>query len=100
MIGAWKLESLIVVALVQPAAAEPAPSQEVYDVDLAIDLPVIVVGATAGLLRTYLGNHIVDQRCPCSVDEINSFDRHAVGNHSDAAGHASDITVGLALAAP
>jgi len=96
-----------------PPASEPAPvtppeiratpaspAVEVYDVRLLVDLPVIAVGATAGLLRTYFANHHVDQRCPCSLDEINAFDRRFVGNHSDAAGLASDITVGLALAVP
>ena len=79
---------------------QPSPPRQVHDVRLAIDIPIIVVGAAAGLLRTYLANHHVDQRCPCSPDEINSFDRHALGNHSDTAGRASDITVGLALAVP
>jgi membrane-associated phospholipid phosphatase len=65
-----------------------------------IDIPIILVGATAGLMRTYLANHHVRQRCPCSLDEINSFDRGFVGNHSDGAGLASDLTVGLALAVP
>jgi hypothetical protein len=51
-----------------------------------IDIPIILVGATAGLLRTYLANHHVTQRCPCSLDEINGFDRGIVGNHSDVAG--------------
>ncbi|MEO7730453.1 MAG: phosphatase PAP2 family protein [Kofleriaceae bacterium] len=85
-----------------PAVADTRapPPLEVYDVRLAVDIPVIVLGATAGLLRTYLANHIVDKRCPCSTDDINSFDRRAVGNHSDAAALASDITVGLVLAAP
>lgn len=105
MLGSRTLVPWVIVALAGMAAtagaqSAPPPSEEVYDVRLAIDIPVIVVGATAGLLRTYLGNHLVDQRCPCSVDEINSLDRHAVGLHSDAAALASDITVGLALAAP
>lgn len=121
-IRSWKLEAFVVAiafdlatgdARAQPQVSAPtsaattarpeladAPPLDVYDVHLAVDLPVIAVGATAGLLRTYLGNHIVDQRCPCSVDEINSLDRHFVGNHSDAAGLTSDITVGLALAVP
>jgi membrane-associated phospholipid phosphatase len=85
----------------EPAAApEPDRPVEVYTVRPLIDVPIILVGATAGLLRTYLANHHVSQRCPCSLDEINGFDRGIVGNHSDVAGRASDITVGLALAAP
>ena len=82
------------------SVAPGSPPVEVYDVRLLVDLPVIAVGATAGLLRTYLANHDVQQRCPCALDEINAFDRRFVGNHSDAAGLASDVTVGLALAVP
>ena len=92
-----KAESSTTTALT--GTADP-PRSSVYDVRLSVDIPVIVLGATAGLLRTYLGNHHVDQRCPCSPDEINSFDRRFVGNHSDAAGLASDITVVLALSVP
>lgn len=109
----WQLDALMLAALVMlatgqaradgdpaiPPTTEDAPL-EVYHVNLAIDLPVIVVGGVAGLLRTYLANHHVTQRCPCRVDEINSFDRFVVGNHSDAAGLTSDITVGLALGVP
>ena len=104
--GSRELQALVtagvVLAALGHARADPDASEpvEVYDVWLAIDIPVIAVGATAGLLRTYLANHHVDQRCPCSLDEINAFDRRFVGHHSDAAGHASDITVGLALAVP
>jgi hypothetical protein len=79
----------------------PSPSPiEVYEVQPWIDAPIIAVGATAGLLRSYLSHHHVTQRCPCSLDEINAFDRGFVGNHSDTAAKASDITVGLALAVP
>lgn len=82
------------------AADGDTPNLHVYDVHLAIDLPIIVLGATAGLLRPYLANHVVDERCPCSSGEINSFDRRFLGHHSDTAGLTSDVTVGLALAAP
>lgn len=81
-------------------AVREDPPREVYDVNLAIDLPIIAVGGVAGLLRTYLVNHHVTQRCPCSVDEVNSLDRHAIGSHSDAAALTSDISVGLVLAVP
>ena len=106
MLGSRKLEALVgagaVLVAMRSAHAEPEEARpvEVYDVSFAVDLPVIAVGAAAGLLRTYLANHHVQQRCPCSVDEINSFDRRFVGNHSDTAGLASDITVGLSLAVP
>jgi membrane-associated phospholipid phosphatase len=94
-------EAAPITATTTPATDTHASSpRSVYDVRLSIDIPVILAGATAGLLRTYLANHIVQQRCPCSVDEINAFDRHVIGNHSDAAGLVSDITVGLALGIP
>jgi hypothetical protein len=84
----WQLDALILAALFMlatgparadgdpplPPTTEDAPL-EVYNVNLAIDLPVIAVGGGAGLLRTYLANHYVTQRCPCRVDEINLFDR-------------------------
>jgi len=85
---------------VAPNAAPAPPPRSVYEVDLSLDIPIILAGATAGLLRTYLGNHIVDQRCPCNADEVNAFDRHVIGNHSDVAGRVSDVTVGLALGVP
>lgn len=113
MHGSWKLEAVIIAsALILAtglARAEPTPEaapitatppRSVYEVRLSVDIPIILAGATAGLLRTYLGNHIVEQRCPCSADEVNAFDRHVIGNHSDAAGLVSDITVGLALGVP
>lgn len=76
------------------------PPLEVYRVRLAVDIPVIAAGASAGLLRAYLVEHQVRKRCPCSLDELNSLDRSSVGNHSQAAGLASDITVGVALVVP
>jgi membrane-associated phospholipid phosphatase len=87
-------------APVTTTAAHDSSPRSVYEVRLALDIPIIVAGATAGLMRTYLGNHIVDHRCPCSADEVNAFDRHVIGNHSNAAGLVSDITVGLALGIP
>ena len=94
------LQAGVVVGRRRYTHTQPSPPREVYDVRLAIDIPIIVVGSATGLVRTYLANHHVDQRCPCSPDEINSFDRRALGNHSDTAGRVSDITVGLALAVP
>ena len=94
-------EAAPITATITPASGTHAsPPRSVYDVRLSVDIPIILAGATAGLLRTYLGNHIVQQRCPCSVDEVNAFDRHVIGNHSDSAGLVSDITVGLALGVP
>lgn len=68
--------------------------------NFAIDLPIIAVGATIGLLRGTLASHLVRKRCPCDPDELNSFDRGSVGNHNKAAGIASDVTDAVAMAAP
>jgi len=81
-------------------APQLSPPLEVYLVRPAVDVPVIAASATAGLLRGYLTEHLVRQRCPCSPDEVNSFDRGAIGHDSDAAGRVSDITVGVAVLGP
>ena len=83
-----------------PAPLREAPPVEVYRLHLAVDLPIIAAGASAGLLRAYLVRSQVRERCPCSAGELGFLDRGSVGNHSQAAGLASDITVGVALAAP
>jgi membrane-associated phospholipid phosphatase len=76
-----------------PPAAFKASPLEVYRLNLAVDLPVMAVGAAAGLLRNRLSGQFVRTRCPCSVDELNAIDRRFVGSTNPAAGLASDITV-------
>jgi membrane-associated phospholipid phosphatase len=65
------------------ALAEEAPGpEEVYQVHLVVDGPII------------------DRTCPCDPSGLNGFDRGAVGNHNATAGTVADVTVGLALGLP
>ena len=81
------------------AEDDEAP-KEVYQVRLAVDAPIIALGAAAGLLRATLAAHFIDRRCPCDPGELNALDRGTVGNHNATAGTVADVTVGLALAVP
>lgn len=92
-------------SVVEPAPAPvvdlvplPSPPLRVYNVNLAIDAPIIAVGATVGLLRTYMRSHLVQRRCPCDPSELNALDRRTVGYHSEGAALASDIIVALVQA--
>jgi membrane-associated phospholipid phosphatase len=103
MLALLPLATLLLAAAAEdlrPPPLHEVPPLEVYRVRLALDLPVIAVGASAGLLRAYLIEHQVRKRCPCSTDELGFLDRGSVGNRSQAAGLASDITVGVALVLP
>jgi membrane-associated phospholipid phosphatase len=92
------------------AASMPAPAIDltpiklpplrVYNVHYAIDVPIIALGATIGLLRGTLGSYMIRKRCPCDPHELNALDRGSVSNHSNAAGIASDITDSAAMAVP
>jgi membrane-associated phospholipid phosphatase len=78
---------------------DPSP-KEVYQVRLAVDAPIIAVGALAGLLRATLASRFIDRTCPCDPSGLNGLDRGAVGNHNATAGVVADVTVGLALGLP
>jgi membrane-associated phospholipid phosphatase len=71
----------------------------VYQVHLAIDIPLIVVGGAAGLARVLFENQLVHKDCPCSPDGINSLDRWTVHYHSQAASIVADATVYSVLSA-
>lgn len=103
MPGLLPLATLLLAAGTDDLTPSPlleAPPREVYRLQLAVDIPILAAGASAALLRAYLVQHQVRKRCPCSTGELDFLDRGTVGNHSQAAGLASDITVGVALAAP
>jgi membrane-associated phospholipid phosphatase len=94
----------VVGVLWAPASAvaedlDPGPAR-VYEVHLAVDAPIIAVGALAGLLRATLAARFIDRSCPCDPSGLNWFDRGAAGNHSAIAGPVADVTVGLALGVP
>ena len=85
-----------------PADWTPPPKpqpREVYGVHLAIDIPVIVVGGAAGLVRILFENKLVHKDCPCNPDGINRLDRWTVRYHSEAASITADATVYSVLSA-
>ena len=92
----------LVVALADPSAAEPEPAaqpREIYDLHLAVDIPVTVVAASAGLVRVLYEDQLARKSCPCDPAGINALDRGTVGNHSAAAGVAANVTVYGVMAA-
>src|SRR4051794_36555905 len=60
---------LAVAAAVGPSVApieapEPRPT-EIYDVRLVVDVPIILVAATSGLVRIVYEDDLARIRCPC-----------------------------------
>ncbi len=88
---------IFVCALCLPMVAR---SNSVYQISPWKDGALI----TAGLAGAYWGQEIgaqsVDRRCPCDRERVNSLDRTVIGNHNSDADLASDITLGLSVAAP
>lgn len=91
---------LAAVPAADSADAARADALRVYDVRLAVDIPV-TLGATALASVPYaLSSKLIEPRCPCDRREVPRFDRFAIGLHSDAADVASDVAVALAVATP
>jgi membrane-associated phospholipid phosphatase len=80
---------------------DPSPPQQVYRLNLAVDIPVTVVGGLAALARASLKDKLSRISCPCDPAGLNFIDRGTVSNNSShAANVASDVTVAVAIAAP
>jgi membrane-associated phospholipid phosphatase len=79
-------------------AAIDGPS--VYRVSLAADLPVTAAAGLAILLPYVLADRLITPRCPCDRDEVDRFDRGAIGNSSALAGRVSDVTAGAVMVLP
>jgi len=83
------------------AAAEDVPDpQSVFRVSLPIDGAIITATTVGSLIPLALASHIIHPSCPCSPSSVNSFDRGVIGNASDAADLASNVTVALVIAVP
>jgi membrane-associated phospholipid phosphatase len=100
MFRAWTAIVLAMLCWSASAQAKEAEQRDVYTVKPWVDGSVIVVGGLANILPLALGPEIIDKRCPCSLDELNALDVKAVGNNNGAARTISDVTIGLAIAAP
>lgn len=74
--------------------------QSVYHIAPAVDIPV-TLGAGFALAIPYLqADRLITPRCPCDPNEVNAFDRGAIGNKSPLAKSLSDISVGVVIVAP
>jgi membrane-associated phospholipid phosphatase len=96
------LPALLFATAAPPVVAstpEPASPQQIYDVHLAVDVPLTLVAGTAGLVRILWEDELARVRCPCDPGEVNALDRRAIGNKSRAAGTAADVTVYGVMAA-
>ena len=74
-------------------------TRDIYELHLAVDIPVMVAGGGVGLARVLFEDRIARKSCPCDASTINGLDRWAVGYHSQAASLAADITVYGTMAA-
>jgi membrane-associated phospholipid phosphatase len=84
----------------QAPAPRPQP-REVYQLNLAVDIPVTVVAGSVGLVRVFFKDSLARRSCPCDPAGINRLDRGSVGNDSAAANTAADVTVyGFMFALP
>src|SRR5437763_211851 len=79
---------------------EDADARSVYAIAPAIDGPALGVASLGATLPVVFQKRIVHQTDPGNPNDVNSFDRHVIGNHSDLAAWTSHFTVALAIAAP
>jgi membrane-associated phospholipid phosphatase len=77
-------------------AALPSP----YDVRLEIDLPLTASAGALTLVSELVKTELVVPGCTCREDSLNALDRVAVGPYDRAYGLASDVTIGVLIAAP
>jgi membrane-associated phospholipid phosphatase len=82
------------------AEGERSDPAAIYDVSLPIDGFVIVASSAAILVPYALSSHLITPTCPCSASSVNRLDRGVIGNASNTADTISNVTVGLAIAAP
>src|SRR4051812_20923576 len=87
-------------SVVSPPRAHAESEKSIYQVDPIVDGAVIGASLALTISLYIFGAGAIDARCPCDRNEVNAFDRHAIGNHSEVAARLSDVTVGLSLLAP
>jgi membrane-associated phospholipid phosphatase len=74
--------------------------RSIYRVRLGVDIPAIVIPGALALVRLFGTSTLARRSCPCDPATLAPLDRGAVGNHSAAAGIASDVTLAAALVGP
>jgi membrane-associated phospholipid phosphatase len=84
----------------QGRADDSRPARSVYSIDPWIDGTLIGAGVLATAIPYAFAPQLITPRCPCDPSEVNAFDRHVIGNSSPFLDKTSDVTAGLAIAAP
>jgi membrane-associated phospholipid phosphatase len=83
------------------SSLQPQSSKEVYELHLAVDIPVTIAGGALTLARELFARRLVVFTCPCDPSGVNGADRWAIGYHNHAAALASDISLyGVPLLLP
>jgi membrane-associated phospholipid phosphatase len=82
------------------ALTQAVPPKSVYHVSAAVDIPVTVGAGLVLAVPNFYADRLIKPRCPCDPNEVNAFDRGAIGNQSTTAAKLSDVTVSVAILAP
>lgn len=75
-------------------------AEKIYQVDWVLDGGVAAAGIATTLTSYALAESWIRKRCPCDPNEVNGFDRPAIGNRSNGAATASDLLVGASILGP
>jgi membrane-associated phospholipid phosphatase len=100
--GAGTASAAPEAAALEGVSSSPAqPPKEVYDLHLAVDVPITIAGGALTLAREFVASRLVTFTCPCDPSSVNGADRWAVGYHNHAAALASEVTLyGVPLLLP
>jgi membrane-associated phospholipid phosphatase len=66
------------------SSLQPQSSKEVYELHLAVDIPVTIAGGALTLARELFARRLVVFTCPCDPSGVNGADRWAIGYHNHA----------------
>jgi len=90
----------LILATAAPSDAIQGAPRSIYRVTPGIDVPLIAAGVLAIALPYAFAKDLIHPRCPCNTAEVNSLDRHVIGNHNKVLDDASDATAAIVLVAP
>ena len=82
-----------------PAPTEEPRPRSVYELHLAVDIPVTVVAGSAGLVRVFFKDELARMSCPCDPAGINALDRGTVEITAPPPASPRDVTVYGVMAA-
>jgi membrane-associated phospholipid phosphatase len=74
--------------------------RSVYHISPPVDITVTVATALGTALAYLNSDKLITPRCPCDPNEVNGFDRGAIGNKNPTAARLSDVTVVTVAVAP